>query len=269
MPIYKAISFQTVLSGGRTKPWLVLVDTGENGVQPYVMKLFDSYNLDARDHVTAEVIGYVLTKEFDFNVPEAAFIEINEDFLSTIQNEEHYWLLERKDARLKFGSSLVDNAYLFDTRSEYPNPIKLLDLQMLFAFDNLIRNRDRNNYKPNLLIRDTEIYLIDHEMGLELTSQTIIDFKNEFWDKRFADYHISVNYLKVWDKEIKTRYFETFEEYLKNLKLTVLETYFKQLGQLGFSTDRHILLREYFQEIKNNSAKFVRILKSTLDDKRF
>lgn len=42
LPVYKAISFQRVLEkGGRTKPWLVLVQTEEK-VAPYVVKLFET-----------------------------------------------------------------------------------------------------------------------------------------------------------------------------------------------------------------------------------
>ena len=126
LPIYKAVSFQSVLSGGRTKPWLVLVDAGNQGIQPYVMKLFDTLNLDARDHVTAEVISYVLAREFDFNVPDAAFIETDENFLSTIQDQELYQLLERKDERLKFGSALVAGNYLFDPQIDKKESARLL-----------------------------------------------------------------------------------------------------------------------------------------------
>jgi hypothetical protein len=83
LPVYPAISFQSVLSGGRTKPWLILADTGNGIPVPYVMKIFKTHNLEARDHVTAEVVGNILATAFDLPVPRAAFIEIDEYFLAS------------------------------------------------------------------------------------------------------------------------------------------------------------------------------------------
>lgn len=47
LPVYKAISFERIMTGGRTKPWLILAETDNYGIQPYVMKLFDTINLEA------------------------------------------------------------------------------------------------------------------------------------------------------------------------------------------------------------------------------
>lgn len=267
LPIYNANSFIGILSGGRTKPWLILVETDNYGVQPYVMKLFDTINLKARDHVTAEVIGHVLAGEFDFNVPEAAFIEIDEDFLSTIQDEELLRTIEHKDSRLKFASALLDGNQLFNSGLEKKDAEKMLDIQSLFAFDNFIRNRDRNNNKPNMLVKADELFLIDHEMGLELDNSTITDFQAGSWDNRFIDYHVCHDYLYNATDRAKAKYFGTFEEYLRNVNLNKLTPYFRQLNDLGYSDDRHSMIKEYFEEIKNNSTKFVNLLKQGINEK--
>lgn len=255
------------MSGGRTKPWLILVETDNYGVQPYVMKLFDTINLDARDHVTAEVVGHVLAGEFEFNVPDAAFIEIDEDFLSNIGDQELLSTIEHKDSRLKFASALVDGNNLFDAALDKKEVDKVLDIQTLFAFDNFIRNRDRNNHKPNMLVKANELFLIDHEMGLELDAKTMKDFGANTWDKRFISHHVCHDYLYNASDHAKARYFGTFEEYLRNLNLNKLAPYFKQLNDLGYGDERHPLIMDYFEEIKNNSAKFVNLLKQGLNEK--
>jgi hypothetical protein len=257
------------MTGGRTKPWLILAETDNYGIQPYVMKLFDTINLEARDHVTAEVLGHVLAGEFDFNVPEAAFIEIGEDFLATINDDELLSTIEHKDTRLKFATALVDGNHLFSAGLPKRDVEKVLDIQTLFAFDNFIRNRDRNNNKPNMLIKADELFLIDHEMGLELNSKTLRDFNDGIWESRFMEYHVCYEYLTRASNRAKAGYFETFGEYLRNLNLNKLSSYFKQLNDLGFSTDRHPLIREYMEEIKNNSTKFVNLLKSGFDEEIF
>ncbi|HEX8677926.1 MAG TPA: hypothetical protein VF700_11930, partial [Segetibacter sp.] len=59
LPIYKAISFQAILEkGGRTKPWLVLVNT-QQSYEPYVVKLFDTDFIEKRDPVANEVLGNI------------------------------------------------------------------------------------------------------------------------------------------------------------------------------------------------------------------
>ena len=266
LPIYKAISFDSILAGGRTKPWLVFVETDNYGIQPYVMKLFDTINLNARDHVTAEVIGHVLAGEFDFNVPEAAFIEIDEDFIATIDDDELIRTIDHKDPRLKFGSALVASNNLFNPGLEKKDAEKMLDIQTLFAFDNFIRNRDRNNHKPNILVKAGETFLIDHEMGLEINSDIIEEFQAGSWDNRFINYHICRDYLYNASDRAKAKYFGTFEEYLRSLNLNKLSSYFKQLKDLGYSDDRHSIIINYFEEIKNNSAKFVTLLKEKLNE---
>jgi len=255
------------MQGGRTKPWLILVETDNYGIQPYVMKLFDTINLNARDHVTAEVIGHVLAGEFDFNVPEAAFIEVDEDFLSTIKDDELLRIIEHKDSRLKFASALVNGNQLFNSALEKKDVEKVLDIQTLFAFDNFIRNRDRNNNKPNMLLKADELYLIDHEMGLELDDATIVDFQAGNWDNRFLDYHVCHDYLYNASERAKAKYFGAFEEYLRNVNLNKLAPYFRQLNDLGYSDDRHSMIKDYFEEIKNNSTKFVNLLKQGVNEK--
>lgn len=267
LPVYKAVSFDSVMPGGRTKPWLVFVETEDYGIQPYVMKLFDTINLDARDHVTAEVIGHVLATEFDFNVPEAAFIETDEDFLATINDPEALRIIEHKDARLKFGSAYVAGNNLFSSALEKREVEKMLDIQTLFAFDNFIRNRDRNNNKPNLLIKADEVFLIDHEMGLELNDSTVNNFRADIWERNFVNHHICIDYLTRATERAKAKYFETFEAYLRHLNLNKLVPYFRQLRNLGYSDERHAMLMDYFEEVKNNSSKFVGLLKQGIDEK--
>jgi hypothetical protein len=167
---------------------------------------------------------------------------------------------------LKFASEFIPGHYRFPTDLDKKVVENIVDLQTLFAFDNLIRNRDRNKYKPNLLVLQNDSFLIDHEMGLELDEQTLLDFKNNFWDPRFISHHIAYEYLKNTSERSKTEYFNTFEEYLRHLNFSFLEPYLNQLGKLGYPTERHALLLEYLHEIKNNSTKFVNLLKLGINE---
>lgn len=129
LPIYQAISFQNTLAGGRTKPWLILADTGQGAPVPFVMKIFEPRKLEARDHVTAEIISNILARQFDLAVPGAAFIEIDEYFLATINDPEAYRALEQADNRLKFACEFIPQHYLFPTEIGKQDAENIVDLQ--------------------------------------------------------------------------------------------------------------------------------------------
>ncbi|HUB59622.1 MAG TPA: hypothetical protein VL978_02905 [Puia sp.] len=86
LPVYRAISFQRVAEkGGRTKPWVVLVDAGIS-VEPYVVKVFTPELIQEKDSVTREVLGNVLARQFDLNVPNAALIDFDDDFKDSVRD---------------------------------------------------------------------------------------------------------------------------------------------------------------------------------------
>jgi len=68
---------------------------------------------------------------------------------------------------VKFGSELITphNPFYASLGKEIIE--SKIEIDSLFAFDNLIRNRDRNNYKPNLLLSRDSAYLLAHELGFE------------------------------------------------------------------------------------------------------
>lgn len=266
LPIYKAISFNKVITkGGRTEPWVILVNAG-NTLKPYVVKLFKTELIQLRDSVANEVIGNVLAKEFNLPVPKAALIDLDENFLSTLRNQELLEILEDRDDRLKFGSELLEGYFNFDYNAYNLNDVrKIIDIDAVYAFDNLIRNADRNGQlKPNILIKSTEAYLIDHELGFELREGIVDDMNNWKWDRRFCDYHIFSKFLKNSAPKIKREYFHEFGEYLKYLNINNLMPYFNQLVNHGFSGNKHKLILDYLTKMKNNSSTFTNVMMSTI-----
>ena len=168
LPVYKAISFQKVIErGGHTKPWVVIVDAGGT-LKPFVVKLFETYYVENNDCVANEIIGNVLSKEFGLSAPNAALIDLDSDFKSTLKNFNLLERIENTDDRLKFGTELLESVLPFEVAAYDPGQARaLLDIDSVFAFDNLIRNRDRTRQPPNILISNNAPYLIDHEMGVQ------------------------------------------------------------------------------------------------------
>ena len=101
LPILKATSFNHIIKlGGHSKPWIVSTQEGS-----YVTKLYKTIDLEARNKMTAEVLGNLLAKEFDFNVPKAAIIEFDDNFRMSLGMEYHCPLMHA--SWLAFASCLI------------------------------------------------------------------------------------------------------------------------------------------------------------------
>ena len=148
LPIFDAISLQSILTeGGRTQPWIIYVKVN-NSREPYVVKLFTTDEVDNTDALAHEVFCSVLANEFDLSVPEAALIRFNNRFIQTLPSKVGD-LLYTRDNRLKFGCKYKPNAILL--KKNLPNNQLnkiLIDIDTIYAFDNLINNKEEAFTKP-------------------------------------------------------------------------------------------------------------------------
>jgi len=262
LPEFEAISFIRIIEkGAHTKPWLIEVGTND-GPTSYIVKIYTVAQNITHNSVTAEVLGNVLAKEFDLKVPRAAIIHFPEDFRMYL-NTECQMVLDLADERPKFGSEYLDPVFEYTPEMSQRTLERHIDLDTLYAFDNYIRNSDRGERKPNLILHNKSAWLIDHEMAFDITEKTIIEFEKGKWDDKFGRSHLSLRYLKRAGKNKKARYFETFSEYLRLLNISILHEYFDQLESFGYSTNKEQIL-SYLEHIKENSSNFVVILKNYL-----
>lgn len=81
--------------------------------------------------------------------------------------KENYLDWTNADKGLKFGSRYIDGAGAF-SKFLWKFIAKNNNLGSIFAYDVLIRNCDRTQNKPNLLLVDNTIYLIDHELCFDI-----------------------------------------------------------------------------------------------------
>lgn len=261
LPIYEAISFQTVLSGGRTNPWLVIVN--ENGREaPYVVKHFSQLQNDRSEAIVNEVIGNVLAREFDLPTPKPALIDIDSpSFIASIYDINAFATYEHSDSRINFGSEYIHPSYQFIKGSLTRNQAKrIVPIDSVFAYDNLIINRDRGQARTNLLMRDKQAYLIDHELAFHEIDHTTINNINNKIGFRGFEHHIFYDYLKHSNKKVKSSYFIEFEEYLRYLPVNNLDSFLQQLTHFGYVTNKHRDIMQYLQTVRNNSTNFVQLL---------
>ncbi len=252
-----------ILKGGHSKPWVVSVNA-EGEPKPFVVKLYRTIDIEARNKMAAEILGCLLAEEFDLLTPFPAIIEFTNEFRMSL-GKEHEEILTLLDERDKFGTEYYEGAFLFAPQMmSLKETEKIISVDTLYAFDYFICNRDRTLKKPNLLIKNGEGILIDHEMALEIDEYTISNFIEGKWNEKYR-YHLFYDLLKGADLLEKESFFNEFEFYLQSLRLNKYDGVFKQLNDLGFTNLHQGLIMKYFNTVLSNPQKFKEILRKSVE----
>ena len=262
IPVYKAVSFERKIDrGGSTYPWIVNVQT-EEGIQPYVVKLFTNRHIQQYNAVVKEVLANALASEFDLSTPKTVLVDFSRNFVNQLPAERKEEL-KKKDWRIKFGCRYIEGATTYSP-SLHRKFFRRYDIESIFAFDNLIQNVDRRLDKPNILLHDTNSYLIDHELSLKAVDDRLTsDFLQGNW-RYNKERHIFYKFLKKGRKDAKNAYFETFMEHLRYLNIDMLAPYVQTLEEHQYSVPELSTIKFYLEQIKNNHAKFVSLLRNSL-----
>lgn len=264
LPIYEAIEIKEIIPErvGRTRPWIVVAKT-PNGLEQFVVKMFTPQEVNVQGSLQSEVICNFLATHFDLKVPEAALIEIPDQITMVLTPEEQQQYL-RTDPRLKFGTRLLSNALAALPELGKRYYTKRIQIDSLYAFDNLIRNADRGQQKTNLLVSAKDAFLIDHELALktkELADITIDDYLPE---PEYTEHHLFHHFLKRTRKAGKMEFFNEFHENLTHLPINRLQQHFRRLDSLGFSVESDTI-NKWFSEVNAKSAKFVTLLRKSIE----
>jgi len=263
IPIIDDIQFLRVLEkGGRTKPWLVRAYN--NGVyENYVIKVFDQEDDQIHFRTASEFYGVILAEQFDLLVPEYALFDLSE--ISYSLPEPQRIELEEKGFGLRFGSKFINDSYEYVPSLHKYFITKRLEVDSLFAFDLLINNADRTNRKPNILFRDEEVMLIDHELAFKgIDTEFLLNVDKGQIPNSTYHHHICFSVLKNAHSKTKVDYFNTFEELLRVLSLLPLQRIYDQLDKEGIPTGNFGDIKSFLDFAKANHPDFVNIIRGMI-----
>ncbi|AWM33677.1 hypothetical protein DDQ68_13320 [Hymenobacter nivis] len=133
----------------------------------------------------------------------------------------------------------------------------------IYAFDNLILNRDRDAIKPNMLLVGQDAYLIDHEISIVGAGYAQKELEIGEWTYQYQE-HVFFNHLRSNQLEDILKLFNTFTWYLQNANFDELLPYCEQLIELGFDVEHFASFYRYLRYQNANSSQFEDILKRTL-----
>jgi len=271
LQIYEAINFDKIIeSGGSTYPWLVVVIDSDMKPCKYVVKLFTERQMNQQNPIAKEIFGNILARELGLSVPEFALVNFGDSFCQTLESE-NINILNNKHRGLKFGCEYIDSAAIVNINNQKVF-WKSYDIGSIFAFDNLIGNIDRGGArnKPNLLIKNEDFILIDHEQIFTFAddenfyNDTIItDFRKGIW-RYNAQQHLFFSILRSLKNEEKENIFDTFHEHLNYLDVNSLNSSVQFLSKNNLSVGNYSLIKDYLTEIKTNSGKFINLLKQSI-----
>jgi hypothetical protein len=258
IPIYEAISVNSIIPSkiGRNEPW-VITAYANNRPENFVVKLFSTQEIESRDNVTNEVLGNVLAAQFSLNVPDIAFIEFKNDVVMNLTPQQ-FGQFEKADERLKFATKLISPNTSYNQGLPKSSIKKRIEMDVLFAYNNLIRNLDRVDNKPNILLTKKDILLIDHELAFKIENT-----KKVFANQSIAHNHIFYKHLKKARKKDKNDYFNEFQEYLDKLDIGLINKYIQQLYTLNYFKNQKKIIN-HLTNYKQNSTTFVNSLRQII-----
>ncbi len=269
--VLTATEFRGIVpKGGSTKPWVVEAYDTAGNTDLYVVKMFTAKQVRQQNAVAKEVFGNVLAQSFSLPVPDFAFVRFEEAFLETLPDE--YREIEQNTHRgLRFGSRFASGYAIFDDAlpATHLDPITM---GSVYAFDNLVRNLDRGGFrkKPNLLIRDGDFLLIDHEQIFPFADDPehyndapIRDFQAGKWAYPYQ-VHLFYKYLQGRSQSQKEILFRNFIEQLRVLDLFLLEEYAQYLTENNQPVGNLELILDYLAAIKDAPEPFAALLQQQL-----
>lgn len=152
----QVIRYITPLREGGSLPALTEADDGFK----YVLKFRGAGH--GSKALIAELIGGEVARALGFRVPELVFLELDEDFGRTEPDEEIQDLLKASRG-LNLGMHFLSGAVTVDP---YVNEIDGKLASAIVWLDAFLTNVDRTVQNTNMLVWNSEVWLIDHGASL-------------------------------------------------------------------------------------------------------
>lgn len=266
MNILKLINSKHILEGGSSKPLLINAWDGVSHPKAYVMKSYKSDYNKIYWTVAKEIIVCELAKQFGLDSPPYGIIDVDKKELSEFYDVDE---LDLMDDGMRFCTEYMEGALIADNELS-KRRLDQYDFALLFAFDNLILNSDRGGLygsKPNLLLQDDKMYLIDHETSFVFYNNIQAPFENNFFNLHrtyLTKGHVFSKHLKSLKVEEKEDIFEEFIEILNRLNLNFLNSIFAKLSENKIPHGKMEIIIDYLTWVKKNSNFFHKNLKSKI-----
>ncbi|WP_417351336.1 HipA family kinase [Flavobacterium alkalisoli] len=237
------------LSGGTTKPLDIWAANEYRNEGRYVVKSFkDGF---VNNYSTAkEIIACEVAVKFDIPTPAYGIIDITDEDLLTQYPDNEFRKIQKG---YKFCSKFMEQYAMF-------NPLvsntflRQYDIENIFAFDFMMLNSDRGGFhnKPNLLINDDELIIIDHELTLPFINDKtkVFDYERSLNNYPYQK-HTLLNHVK--SIKSKNHIFDEFLEILSRSNFETLNSVFDDMDTYNINYGDRADYLNYFNWCKQNT----------------
>jgi len=252
IPTLTAVSYQCYLGTGRTKPCVFICEDDQGKrVGEYVVKLRSNIEKGTAG-LLREVVASLLAKHIGLVVPDPAIVKIEDALVGAIIDQ---YVAEsvRKSIGLNFGSKFISGGFVtWPCGKSVPISIKQNAVDT-FVFDMLIQNPDRRISKPNLLWKDDQLYLIDHEMGFSFLLDIFLP--QESWriaNLNFINEHVFFNDLRHSNNLDFSRY----ERALRSVTNEIWNDFVEQIPQEWINGNLE-KIKNHIYQVRDNLTTFL------------
>jgi hypothetical protein len=156
-----ALRFDREAENGRTEPLRISVSTDDGVEQDVVMKIAEGVTVSI-EGLANEMLGSLLAADLGLPVNEPFFVTLDDDFVQAVSEPT---VRKRLASACKVGFASRDAGRQWRRwiTSDSVAASQTQTALAAFAFDAFIANNDRSPKNPNLLVRDIDWRLIDHE----------------------------------------------------------------------------------------------------------
>jgi hypothetical protein len=220
----------------------------DNQKSIYYAKPFRKIGLNAFP-TAKEILGCEMALIFDLPTPRYNIINIDDTKLSSYYSENE---IRKFHKGYKFCSKKLDQYAGFNPHVSI-GFLREYEIAGIFAFDVLMQNADRGGFrgKPNLMINDDNLIMIDHELTLSFINdkQTKPDYENNI---RIYPYynHVLINHLKAIKE--KSHIFDEFFEHLNRFNINNLNSIFDEMDKFNIEYGDRLDYFLYFDWFKKN-----------------
>lgn len=258
--VVQAVAVGGPMSSGRNQPLKMLCQT-EDGISDYIVKLWNTPELGLGVHSLArEIYGALLANFFGLNTPGIALVDVDLDFSIGIPSPTIRERV-RQSSGLNFGSKYMADVVIFNPPV---TPTKLHEAAIVFCFDMLTWNVDRNTRKPNMFDTSNGFVLFDHEQAFPYSKPQMMvggfpnpwDFIRETWCRS----HILYQSVKGQDCGLEI---EEFVGLLETLDDAIFATIEEKVPP-EWNTPEVAEISSYLANARNHSDLFKRSLQEIL-----
>lgn len=257
----KAVNFSRFMDTGKTAPVLCGCEDAHGAYAgEFVVKLAGNIDM-GRAGLSFELAGSLLAAALDIQTPVPAIVNVDAQILEMMANAQPVRAASiLKSAGLNFGSTMLTNATTWPVDKHVPDEM-LSQALNIFCFDAVVQNPDRRFDKPNLLQRDSDFFVIDHELAFSFLLPILGGRHRQPWElneHEYLDKHLFSRELKRHFKRAPLD-FSHFGTNLTTLTDQVLVDILTAIPEqwIGDNMDG---IKSHLQSIRDNAGAFLQAI---------